>query len=55
MEPYATSMKLDYDRGNAMEIETIYGAPIRAAKAKGVTMPETEKLYQQLCTMNPPL
>jgi 2-dehydropantoate 2-reductase len=53
MEPYAPSMKLDYDRGNPMEIESIYGNPIRAAKAKGVPMPETEKLYGQLVALNP--
>jgi 2-dehydropantoate 2-reductase len=48
MEPYAPSMKLDYDRGRPMETESIYGNPLRAAKAAGVAMPETEKLYQQL-------
>jgi len=53
MEPYAPSMKLDFDRGNPMEIESIYGNPIRAAEAKGVRMPETEKLYRELQTLNP--
>ncbi len=53
MEPYAPSMKLDFDRGNPMEIESIYGNPLRAAKAKGVDMPETEKLYRQLLAINP--
>lgn len=53
MRPYAPSMKLDFDRGNPMEIESIYGNPIRAAKAKGVAMPETEKLYHQLLDLNP--
>ncbi|HNX53564.1 MAG TPA: putative 2-dehydropantoate 2-reductase [Pontiellaceae bacterium] len=53
MEPYAPSMKLDFDRGNPMEIESIYGNPIRAAKAAGVEMPETEKLYWQLVKLNP--
>jgi 2-dehydropantoate 2-reductase len=53
MEPYAPSMKLDYDRGNPMEIESIYGHPIRAAKARGIAMPETEKLYHQLLSINP--
>ncbi|VGO13708.1 Putative 2-dehydropantoate 2-reductase [Pontiella desulfatans] len=48
MEPYAPSMKLDFDRGNPMEIESIYGNPIRAARAADVAMPETEKLYRQL-------
>ncbi|MFA7370153.1 MAG: putative 2-dehydropantoate 2-reductase [Kiritimatiellales bacterium] len=48
MTPYAPSMKLDFDRGNPMEIESIYGNPVRAAKAAGISMPETEKLYRQL-------
>ena len=55
MEPYATSMKLDFDRGNPMEIESIYGQPLRAAKAAGIPMPETEKLYHQLLAINPPI
>jgi 2-dehydropantoate 2-reductase len=48
MKPYATSMKLDHDRGRPMEVEAIYGYPLRAARAAGVDMPETEKLYRQL-------
>jgi 2-dehydropantoate 2-reductase len=55
MKPYATSMKLDFDRGSRMEIESIYGNPIRAAKAVGMAMPETEKIYQKLCSLNPPI
>lgn len=53
MEPYAPSMKLDFDRGNPMEIGSIYGTPIRTAKAQGIEMPETEKLYNQLKAINP--
>lgn len=48
MRAYAPSMKLDFDNGRPMEIEGIYGNPLRAAKAAGVEMPETEKLYCQL-------
>ncbi len=53
MEPYAPSMKLDYDRGRPMEIEAIYGNPIRAAQRAGVDMPETRKLYEALRKLNP--
>ena len=53
LAPYATSMKLDFDRGNPMEIESIYGNPLRAAKSNGIAMPETEKLYHQLLELNP--
>jgi len=53
MRPYAPSMKLDFDRGKPMEIESIYGNPIRAAQAQGIEMPETERLYHQLLAINP--
>ncbi|MBN2686515.1 MAG: putative 2-dehydropantoate 2-reductase [Pontiellaceae bacterium] len=53
MRPYAPSMKLDFDRGQPMEIESIYGNPLRAAQANGVSMPETERLYQQLLALDP--
>ncbi|MBN2162186.1 MAG: putative 2-dehydropantoate 2-reductase [Pontiellaceae bacterium] len=53
MRPYAPSMKLDYDRGNPMEIESIYGNPLRLAKRAGVLMPETERLYDQLKEKQP--
>ncbi|MEN7972550.1 MAG: putative 2-dehydropantoate 2-reductase [Verrucomicrobiota bacterium] len=53
MKPYAPSMKLDFDRGRPMEIESIYGYPLRAAKDAGVAMPETEKLYNELIELDP--
>ncbi len=53
MKPYAPSMKLDFDRGRPMEIESIYGHPLRMAKGAGIAMPETKKLYNQLRKMNP--
>lgn len=55
MVPYAPSMKLDYDRGKPMEIESIYGNPLRAAHAAGVAMPETARLYRQLRAMDSPI
>jgi 2-dehydropantoate 2-reductase len=48
MTPYAPSMKLDYDHGRPLELEAIYGKPLRAARAAGVGMPETQSLYEQL-------
>jgi 2-dehydropantoate 2-reductase len=48
MEPYKPSMKLDYDQGNPMEIESIYGEPLRQAKAAGVMMTRVATLYQLL-------
>ena len=52
MTPYAPSMKLDFDRGRPMELEAIYGIPLRTAKESGVNMPETLALYDQLKAMD---
>jgi len=48
MKPYRTSMKIDYDEGRPMEIETMYGNPLRAAQQASVFTPRIEMLYQQL-------
>jgi 2-dehydropantoate 2-reductase len=48
MTPYAPSMKLDYENGRPLELEAIYGNPLRAARAAGVDMPETQMLYEEL-------
>lgn len=48
MSPYRTSMKIDYDEGRSLEIETILGNPIRAAKALSIPTPAMTMLYQQL-------
>ena len=48
MKPYLTSMKLDYDFHLPMEIEAIFGNPMRAAQQVGVPAPQMTMLYQQL-------
>lgn len=48
MVPYASSMLVDYQQGRPMEIEAIFGNPLRAARAAGVAVPRIEMLYQQL-------
>lgn len=48
MEPYAPSMRLDYDNHRRMEIESIYCNPIKAAKEAGFHMRKVEMLAQQL-------
>jgi 2-dehydropantoate 2-reductase len=48
MKPYRTSMKIDFDAGRPMEVEAIYGNPLRAAQAAGATLPRLETLYRQL-------
>ena len=52
MAPYRTSMKIDFDEGRPLEIETILGNPIRAANAAGVPVPAMAMLYQQLAFLN---
>ena len=48
MAPYRPSMLLDYEAARPMEIEAIFGAPLRAAASAGCPMPQLEALYQQL-------
>lgn len=48
MAPYQASMKIDFDRKNPMELEAIYGNPIRVAQANGEPMPLVEMLYREL-------
>jgi len=48
MKPYRTSMKVDYDAGRPMELDAIYGEPIRAARAAGRSVPRMQTLHAQL-------
>ena len=48
MEPYAPSMKLDFDFKRPLEIGAIYSAPLAAARSKGFDMPKVAMLEQQL-------
>lgn len=48
MKPYNTSMKLDRDAKRPLEVEAIFGNPLRLAKEKGIELPRIETLYQQL-------
>ena len=48
MPPYRASMKIDFDEHKPMEVEAIYGNPLRAARSVGAAMPLVETLYRQL-------
>ena len=48
MTAYRTSMKIDYDEHRPMEVEAIYGNPLRAAEAAGARSPLVGLLYRQL-------
>jgi len=52
MKPYYPSMKLDFDSGRPLEIETMYYSPIQAALGKNVPLPRTSMLYRQLRFFN---
>ncbi len=48
MTPYRTSMKIDYDEHRPLEVEAIFGVPLRKAQAVGVNLPQITSIYQQL-------
>jgi 2-dehydropantoate 2-reductase len=48
MKPYRASLKVDFDDHRPMEVEAIYGNPLRAAQQAGARMPLVETLYRQL-------
>jgi 2-dehydropantoate 2-reductase len=48
MKPYRTSMKIDYDESRPLEVEAIFGNPIRMAQQAGVKLPQIEVLYRML-------
>ena len=52
MTPYATSMMLDFRAGREMEVEAIYGNPLRLAAARDVSLPYIEMAYRQLSHIN---
>ncbi len=48
MTPYLTSMKIDYDEHRPMEVEAIFGNPLRMSQSAGANLPQIDCLYQQL-------
>ncbi|MCA9134893.1 MAG: hypothetical protein KDA45_17110, partial [Planctomycetales bacterium] len=52
MVTYDSSMLLDYRGQRAMEVEAIFGNPLRAAQAAGYSPPKIEMLYEQLCYLD---
>ena len=53
MPSYKPSMKLDFERGQALELEALYAMPLRAAKKVGVNCPRIEALYDALRAVDP--
>ncbi|MEZ6087421.1 MAG: putative 2-dehydropantoate 2-reductase [Pirellulaceae bacterium] len=48
MVPYDSSMRLDFKQGRPMEVEAIFGNPLRELTKHGGRSPRLEMLYQQL-------
>ena len=48
MGPYRPSSLIDYLDGKAVELEAIWGNPLREGLGSGVAMPELSKLYSDL-------
>lgn len=48
MGAYRPSMQIDREMGRPMEVEAIYGEPVRRAEAAGVAVPRMRMLYEQL-------
>lgn len=51
MGPYKPSTMLDYLAGKPLELEPIWGEPLRRAKGKGVPVPRLEALYARLTAL----
>jgi 2-dehydropantoate 2-reductase len=48
MKPYRTSMKIDFDEKRPLEVDAIFGNPLRKAELAGVNLQQIRCLYQQL-------
>ncbi|QSJ20159.1 putative 2-dehydropantoate 2-reductase [Nostoc sp. UHCC 0702] len=48
MKPYRTSMKIDYDECRPLEVEAIFGNPLRKAQAAGADLSQISCVYHQL-------
>jgi 2-dehydropantoate 2-reductase len=53
MGPYQPSSLVDFLAGREVEVEAIWGEPLRRATAAGVRMPRLEGLYERLIALCP--
>ncbi|MAS96377.1 MAG: 2-dehydropantoate 2-reductase [Verrucomicrobiales bacterium] len=49
MGPYQPSSLIDFLAGREVEVESIWGEPLRRSQEKGVETPELERLYHEIC------
>ena len=52
MGNFQPSTVMDYLAGRPLEIEPIWGEPLRRAKVRGIAAPRLEKLYQELISLD---
>jgi 2-dehydropantoate 2-reductase len=52
MGAYKPSTLLDFEAGRALEVEAIWGEPLRRAQANGTATPRLEQLYALLKSLN---
>ena len=52
MGAYKPSTLLDFEAGHALEVEAIWGEPLRRAQTEGTTMPRLGQLYALLKSLN---
>ncbi|MFN0076704.1 MAG: 2-dehydropantoate 2-reductase [Prosthecobacter sp.] len=50
MSAYKPSSLIDFLAGHEVELDAIWGEPVRRAAMAGISMPTVEELYQQLCS-----
>ena len=48
MGAYQPSSLIDYLDGRAVEVEALWGEPLRRGQRRGVVMPELESLYREI-------
>ena len=48
MDAYRPSMMIDFEMGRPMEVEAIYGEPVRRAEAADCAVPRMRELYEKL-------
>jgi 2-dehydropantoate 2-reductase len=53
MGPYQPSSLVDFRAGREVEVEAIWGEPLRRARAIGIEMPRLEALYSRLGARSP--
>ena len=54
MGAYQPSTLVDWLAGRELEIEAMWGEPLRRAKASGLSLPHLERLYERLKQLQSP-